>query len=283
VQGFEAGGVDYITKPFQYDEVFARVNAHLTIRKQQQQLQAQTAALQRMNAQLEALNASKDTFFSIIAHDLKSPFASHLVIANLIKENIEEWDKEKILHFADQLQESVDTLYAFIENLLTWARFQQGIMEYHPRNVNLQFIVARNVALLIQNAQQKQITLNNSIQEPIQISIDEHMIDAVIRNLVSNAIKFTHPGGTIEISATDNQNNVILAVADTGVGMTEKTRANLFQLDAKTRQVGTKGEHGTGLGLILCKEFIDQHGGNIRVESNVGQGSTFTVTLPKDR
>jgi len=282
VAGFDVGGVDYITKPFQYEEVLARVNAHITIRRQQQRLHAQTTALQEMNAQLAVLNASKDKFFSIMAHDLKSPFAGLLVIANLIKENIEQWDKDKILHFANQLQESVDTLYAFIENLLTWARFQQGMMEYHPKNVNLQYIVARNVALLIQNAQQKQITLNNSVQKPIQVSIDEHMIDAVIRNLLSNAIKFTHSGGTVQISATDDGNNVTLAVSDTGVGMAEKTRANLFQIDAKTRQVGTKGEQGTGLGLILCKEFIDQHGGNIQVESEVGQGSTFNVTFHRD-
>lgn len=281
VTGFDVGGVDYITKPFQYEEVLARVNAHVTIRRQQQQLHVQTTALQEMNTQLEALNASKDKFFSIIAHDLKSPFAGLLVVANLIKENIERWDKDKILHFADQLQESVDTLYAFIENLLTWARFQQGMMEYHPRHVNLQYIVARNVALLIQNAQQKQITLNNSVQEPIQVSIDEHMIDAVIRNLVSNAIKFTYPGGTIEISAAGDKNKVTLAVSDTGVGMTEKIMTNLFQIDAKTRQVGTKGEQGTGLGLILCKEFIDRHGGNIQVESEVGRGSTVKVTLPR--
>lgn len=273
--------MDYITKPFQYEEMLARVNAHITIWRQQQQLQAQTAALQDMNAQLEILNASKDKFFSIMAHDLKSPFAGLLVIANLIKENIEQWDKDKILHFADQLQESVDTLYAFIENLLTWSRFQQGMMEYQPKRVNIQYVVAMNVALLIQNAQQKQITLKNSVQEPIPVSIDENMIDAVIRNLLSNAIKFTKPGGAIKISVQNDENSVTLAVSDNGVGIAKKTLANLFRIDAKTRQVGTKGERGTGLGLILCKEFIDRHGGTIRAESEVGRGSTFRFTLPR--
>ena len=278
--GFDVGGVDYITKPFQYEEVLARVNAHITIRRQQQQLQAQTVALEDMNARLEALNASKDKFFSIIAHDLKSPFAGLLVIAHLIKENIERWDKDKIIHFADQLQESIDTLYAFIENLLTWSRFQQGLMEYHPKFVNIQYIVARNVALLIYNAQQKQITLKNSVQQPIPIAIDENMIDTVIRNLLSNAIKFTKPGGTIEISATDDESSFELTVSDTGIGIPEESLPGLFQIDAKTRQVGTAGEQGTGLGLILCKEFIDQHGGNIWVESEVGRGSTFRFILP---
>ena len=279
VKGFDVGGVDYITKPFQYEEVRARVNAQITLRKQQQQLHAQTVALQNMNTQLQTLNASKDKFFSIIAHDLKSPFAGIVVVANLIKENIERWDKDKIIHFSDQLQESVDTLYAFIENLLTWARVQQGIMEYRPQFVDFQFLVARNVALLIYNIRQKQIVLNNSIREPILMFIDVDMIDTVIRNLLSNAVKFTRSGGTIEITTTEDENSVTFAISDTGVGIPDEILTNLFRIDAKTRQVGTEGEQGTGLGLILCKEFIDRHGGNIRVESEVGRGSTFMFTL----
>ena len=281
VKGFDVGGVDYITKPFQYEEVIARVNAHLTIRRQQQQLQEQTALLEEKNAQLKALNASKDKFFSIIAHDLKSPFAGLLVVANLIKENLERWNKDKIIHFADQLQESVDTLYALIENLLTWSRFQQGAMEYHPQYVKIQYIIARNVALLIHNAQQKQITLRNSVQEQIPAFIEVNMIDVVVRNLLSNAIKFTKPGGTVEISATHDENTLKVAISDTGIGIPEEILPNLFRIGVKTRQIGTGGERGTGLGLILCKEFIDQHGGTIRVESEVGRGSTFWFTLPK--
>jgi two-component system sensor histidine kinase/response regulator len=280
VKGFEVGGVDYITKPFQYEEVMARVNAHLTIRRQQQQLQEQTALLEEKNAQLKALNANKDKFFSIIAHDLKSPFAGLVVVANLIKENIERWSKNEIKRSADQLQKSVDNLYALIENLLTWSRFQQGAMEYTPQFVDFQFIIARNAALLIQNARQKQITLRNSVQEQIPVFIDVNMID-VVRNLLSNAIKFTKASGTVEISATHDENTIKVAISDTGIGIPEKSLPDLFRIDAKTRQVGTAGEQGTGLGLILCKEFVKKHAGKIWVESEVGRGSTFWFTLPK--
>jgi two-component system sensor histidine kinase/response regulator len=281
VKGFEVGGVDYITKPFQYEEVMARVNAHLTIRRQQQQLQEQTVLLEEKNAQLKALNANKDKFFSIIAHDLKSPFAGLVVAANLIKEHIERWNTDKIKRSADQLQKSVDNLYAFIENLLTWSRFQQEAMEYTPQFVDFQFIIARNVALVIQNAQQKQITLRNSIQEQIPAFIDVNMVDAVVRNLLSNAIKFTKAGGTVEISATHDKNTLKVAISDTGIGIPDENLPDLFRIDTKTQQVGTAGEQGTGLGLILCKEFVEQHAGTIWVESEVGRGSTFWFTLPK--
>jgi signal transduction histidine kinase len=273
--------VDYITKPFQYEEVVARVNAHLTIRRQQQQLQEQTALLEEKNAQLKALNASKDKFFSIIAHDLKSPFAGLVVVANLIKENIGRWNTDEFTRSIDQLQESIDNLYAFIENLLTWSRFQQGMMGYHPQIVNFQYIIARNVALLIYNAHQKQITIRNSIQDQVPVYTDVEMIDIVIRNLLSNAIKFTKAGGTVEISATQDGDIVKIAISDTGIGIPEESLPDLFRIDAKTRQVGTAGEQGTGLGLILCKEFVEKHVGKIWVESEVGRGSTFWFTLPK--
>jgi signal transduction histidine kinase len=281
VKGFEVGGLDYITKPFQYEEVMARVNAHLTIRRQQQQLQEQTALLEEKNTQLKELNANKDKFFSIIAHDLKSPLAGLVVVANLIKENIERWSKNEIKRSADQLQKSVDNLYALIENLLTWSRFQQGMMGYHPQFVDFQFIIARNVALLIQNARQKQIALRNSVQEQIPVFIDVNMIDVVVRNLLFNAIKFTKAGGTVEISATHDENTIKVTISDTGIGIPEESLSDLFRIDAKTRQVGTAGEQGTGLGLILCKEFVEKHAGKIWVESDVGRGSTFWFTLPK--
>jgi signal transduction histidine kinase len=281
VKGFEMGGVDYITKPFQYEEVFARVNAHLTIQRQQQQLQEQSALLAEKNTQLKELNVRKDKFFSIIAHDLKSPFAGLVVIANLIKEHIEQRNTDEITRSAEQLLESVDKLYAFIENLLTWSRFQQGAMEYAPKFIDFQFIVAGNVALLIYNAHQKQITIRNSIQDQVTVYIDINMIDAVVRNLLSNAIKFTNTGGTIEISAIQDEDVVEVAISDSGIGIPEESVPDLFRIDAKTRQVGTAGEQGTGLGLILCKEFVEIHGGNIWVESEIERGSTFRFTLPK--
>lgn len=271
-----------ITERKRTEEELQKYREHLEalVEERTVKLQEQTALLKEKNAQLQELNASKDKFFSIIAHDLKSPFAGLVVLANLITEHLERWNKDEIKRFADHLQEAVDKLYALIENLLTWSNFQKGLMEYRPQFINFQHIIARNVALLIQNAQQKQMTFRNSVQEQMSVYVDINMVDAVIQNLLSNAIKFTKAGGTIEISTTYDENALTVAISDTGIGIPEENLPGLFRIDAKTQQVGTAGEQGTGLGLSLCKEFVEIHGGKIWVESEVGQGSTFRFTLP---
>ncbi len=273
VTGFEAGGVDYITKPFQHEEVLARVNAHLTIRKQQQHIQKQ-------NKQLQELNASKDKFFSLIAHDLKSPFVSFLAFAHIL-EHLDEMGKDEFEEIMRQFRDSAENLLALLENLLTWAGIQRGLIACLPQQINIGVIVARNVKLLTLNAGQKQITLKNSIQEEISVYADGNMLDTVIRNLLSNALKFTKAGGTVTISATHAENAVTVSVSDTGIGISEEKLSNLFRIDARVQRVGTAGEKGTGLGLILCKEFVERHGGSIRAESVKGKGSRFTVSLPR--
>ena len=281
IKGFDMGGVDYITKPFQHEEVQARIQTHLTIRKLQQQLQAQNVLLKEQNAQLEELNASKDKFLSIIAHDLRSPFSSLRGLIRFTTENISGYNQEKLEQILELLGESTDNLYALVENLLTWSRIQRGVIEYHPQYIDIREIVARNITLFTSLAQQKQITLRNVIEEDISAYADTNMIDAVIRNLLSNAIKFTHPGGHIEIAATQDETSVEISVSDNGIGIGEKGLQKLFRIDAKYKQLGTARERGTGLGLILCKEFIEKHGGRIWIESEVEKGSTFRFTLMK--
>jgi len=287
VKGFEAGGVDYITKPLQHEEVLARVKAHLTIRQLQQQLQEQNellaqqnVLLEEKNEQLEELNASKDKFFSIIAHDLRSPFTGFLGLTQFIVENIEDWGKDKIKDITAKLHTSAENLYALLGNLLTWSRIQRGMVEHHPQPMDIREVVARNVALFTPNAKQKQITLRNSIDERLMVYADLQMVDTVVRNFLSNALKFTNTGGTVSVSAEPHEARVHVSVSDTGIGIPEKRVSQLFRIDAKYKRTGTAGEQGTGLGLILCKELVEQNDGRIWVEREVENGTTFTFALP---
>lgn len=283
LKGFEVGAVDYITKPIQPDEVLARVNAHLTIRKQQQQLQRQNALIQEQNTQLQELNASKDRFFSILSHDLRSPFTGLLGLTQVLAEEVDSYKKEQIKTFATKMRDSAEDFYELLNNLLTWSRIQRGMIEFHPQTLPLKDAVNRIVALFLPNADQKQITLEQLISEGMEVQADLNMLNAVLRNLISNALKFTHPGGTITLSARPKGGCVEMSVADTGIGIAAEHLPKLFRIDTSYKRRGTEQESGTGLGLIFCKEFIERHGGKISVDSQVGKGTTFTFTLPKDR
>ena len=280
VAGFEVGGVDYITKPFQHEDVLARIKTHLTIRSLQQQLQQQNALLEEKNQELKEVNTGKDKFFSIIAHDLKSPFSALLGLTRAITKDGIEFSQEEIKEVMGHLQSSTENLYTLLENLLSWSRLQSGRIEYRPWHVKLADIVNQNLALFELNARQKQIALSGSINEELSVYIDKDMIDTVIRNLVSNALKFTHTGGRIDLSARQKGDFVEVAVSDSGTGISEEDLPKLFRIDVKYKNSGTAGEEGTGLGLILCKDLIEKHGGGIRVESEVGEGSVFRFTLP---
>ena len=281
LKGFQAGGVDYVTKPLQHEEVLARVVTHLTIRRLQQESREQHLLLQEKHAELQALNASKDKFFSIISHDLRSPLSSVLVGLRLLTDTesrVSESEKEEILHDS---RRTVEQLYSLLDNLLVWSRLQRGLMEYAPKQIDLQPLFERNATLFAANAEQKQIAIRQTVTAPIFAFADSQMIDTVIRNLISNALKFTEARGAITLSACQNDQNVEITVADTGIGMDAEAVAKLFRLDVRYNQLGTAGEKGTGLGLNVCKEFAEKNGGSIAVESVVGAGTTFRVTLPK--
>lgn len=281
LKGFQAGGVDYVTKPLQHEEVLARVVTHLTIRRLQQELRQQHALLQEQHAQLQALNASKDKFFSIISHDLRSPLSAVLVGLRLLTDTESRLtDNEKNELIRDS-HRTVEQLYNLLDNLLVWSRLQRGLMEYAPQPLDLRPLFERNATLFAANAEQKQIAIRQTVAEPVIAFADSHMIDAIIRNLISNALKFTEARGAITLSARQNDQRVEMAVADTGIGMDAETVAKLFRLDVRYNQLGTAGEKGTGLGLNVCKEFAEKNGGSIAVESVVGAGTTFRVTLPK--
>jgi two-component system phosphate regulon sensor histidine kinase PhoR len=233
------------------------------------------------NAQLQELNASKDTFFSIIAHDLRNPLSSLHELTQIIEENLDHYSPDELKEMIVLQKTAAENLYKLLENLLTWSRVQRGVISYEPQPIDTRRLVARNVALLALQAERKQITLTSSIREGTVIYADFNMADTVIRNLISNAIKYTFVGGTVNMSARQDDHSVEVSVSDTGIGIEEEHIPKLFRIDAKYKQLGTNREEGTGLGLILCKEFVERHGGKIWVESQVGKGTTFRFTLPK--
>ncbi len=280
IKGFQAGGVDYVTKPLQHEEVLARVATHLTMRRLQQELREQHLLLQDKHAQLQAINASKDKFFSIISHDLRSPLSAVLVGLRMLTDpesGLSGEDKEEVIRDA---RDTTEHLYDLLDNLLVWSRLQRGLMEYAPRPLDIRPLFEQNAKLFAVNASQKRITIRQTVTEPMLICADRPMIDAVIRNLLSNALKFTDAQGTITISASQQDGALEVAIADTGIGMNADTLAKLFRLDVRYDQLGTAGEKGTGLGLNVCKEFVEKNGGSISVESVLGTGTTFRMRFP---
>lgn len=294
VKGFEVGAVDYITKPFQQKEIMARINTHLTIHNLQKRVKEQNLQLQQeiterkqmeeqikqAKEELEKLNANKDKFFSIIAHDLRGPLGSLHGLAEILVENIESYSKDKLIRFLTTQRDAAKNLLALLENLLTWSRIQRDMIQFSPQQIDVGDMITQNIALFTPNAGQKQITLKRSIPKQVFVYGDQSMINTVVRNLISNALKFTDSGGTITVSVRQDEMTVEVSVSDTGIGIDAKHVPQLFQIDAKYQRKGTANEQGTGLGLILCKEFVERHGGKLWVESEVGKGTTFTFTLP---
>jgi signal transduction histidine kinase len=240
----------------------------------------QKEVLEELNNELDESNSTKDKFFSIIAHDLRNPISAFKQVTDLMSESFDEFDEEEQKEFINLMKKSSDSVYQLLENLLTWSRSQRGIIEYKPDEFDLSDLVKMILDLQYNQASRKNIELLNSMPESIKIVADSNMINTVIRNLVSNAIKFTNPGSKIEVGGSVIPEGIEIFVKDNGVGMDKKTADKLFRIDQTFTTEGTNQEAGTGLGLILCKEFIDKHNGNIRVESTPGKGSTFTITIP---
>lgn len=241
--------------------------------------------LEIIQKNLEEINTTKDKFFSIIAHDLKSPFSGFMGLTKILATNLQDLSINEIKEFAVNMSSSAINLYALLENLLEWSRMQRGVTDFNPEDCDLSFIIKQNLDLVKELARLKDIKLISKINENYQIFADVQMINTVVRNLISNAVKFTGHYGQIEIGITNKiifgsffQN--IIYVKDSGVGMDQQTIEKLFNLVDKVTTMGTDNEPSTGLGLVLCKEFIEKHNGKIWAESEVGCGSTFFVYLP---
>lgn len=282
VEGFEAGAVDYITKPFQKEELLARVHSHIELYQITQILNEQTKVLTESEKRLKQLIATKDKFFSIIAHDLKNPLHNILQLSNLLKENYSPANNNEnnLQEIVTHLTTTAENTTKLLANLLEWAQFQRGHIKYNPVKLSLTKINKQCFDLLGSTAYAKGITLESSINSSIQVCADENMILTLIRNLISNAIKFTPQNGTVKVSANCKGEMVEVCVSDTGVGIEEEKLNTLFMVTNSKSTYGTEGEHGTGLGLILCKEFVNKHQGDIWVKSELNKGSQFYFTLP---
>lgn len=234
----------------------------------------------KVEESLKLANQSKDKFISIMAHDIKNPLGVIQSVSDFLLKSYKELEEDEISEFLNGMFQSSKKLNSLINDLLTWARTQSGRLKANLSDYNLYDITKQVVDLLHSNAEKKSIKLINKVAPDIILNIDHFMIDTVLRNLTSNAIKFTNDGGKIELKATKDDNHYIISVDDTGVGIKKEDIAKLFSLGESKSKLGTNKEEGTGLGLLLCKEFINLHNGNIWVESEIGKGSSFKFSIP---
>jgi signal transduction histidine kinase len=275
IEGLEVGAVDYVTKPFNTKELMARVQTHLELK-----IARDTILLQK--EELKQANAAKDKFFSIISHDLGNLFNTLIGFSSLLATQNEKLDTAQKEEFIQRMLRSSKKGYNLLKNLLDWARSQTSQIAFKPETLNLTEIVTDNFELLSSNAKAKSITLSSTLSNSVFVFADKNMLDTVIRNLLSNAIKFTPINGQVEIALEDNktETEIEFSISDTGVGISPQDIEKLFRIDISHTTIGTGAEKGTGLGLILCQEFIAQNGGTIRVESEIGKGSRFYICLP---
>ena len=252
-------------------------------RKQaEEKIKKYVVQLKESEVKLKELNASKDKFFSIIAHDLRNPFGSVLGYSEIIAQDCETLDKDQLKDFAEMLHKQAKIIYDLLENLLTWSRVQTGRMVYNPEHLNLEERMMRVYHLYQEISAKKKVELTVACEVSSLVFVDDNMIFTVMRNLVSNAVKFSPQNGSIKLMAKEENKQVVIAVEDKGVGMTKDDQQKLFKIDVQHTTTGTENEKGTGLGLILCKELVEMNGGKIWVESELGKGSKFIFTIPKD-
>ncbi len=236
--------------------------------------------LKENEVRLYELNATKDKFFSIIAHDLRNPFNTIMGFSEILEDKIKTKDYGNTEKFASLIKDSSEQVMDLLTNLLEWSRLQTGKIQLIPEYFEIESFIDRIVNLLNDTARQKKITISTDISGNGELFADKEMIETVIRNLISNAIKFTPSGGAITILTKQTQEEQIVVVQDNGIGIKQEAIDKLFRIDENHSTLGTQNEKGTGLGLLLCKEFVEKHGGKIWVESEVGKGSTFSFSIP---
>jgi len=266
VKGFEMGAVDYITKPFYGAELLARINTHLELKFSRQAL--------------KELNATKDKFFSIIAHDLKNPLQGLLSSAEVLHSFFDAFNEEKKKELIRRFYDSSQQFAALLKNLLTWSMSQQGKINLKRQKLDIGKAVEENLDLMKEEAGKKDIALSSQSDRNAFVWADKNMINTVLRNLLSNALKFTNPGGEVNVKTEIFEDQVKISISDNGIGIPPEDIPNLFRLDVHLSRNGTVGEKGTGLGLILCKEFVEKNSGTISITSIPRDGTTFNIFLP---
>lgn len=259
-------------------ELFGKM---VDLRKAYNIINHQKKEIEQQRKQLHELNVSKDKFFSIIAHDLKNPIAGFLGLTEVMAQDLSSFSDEEKQEFIDLIHKSSKQLHSLLENLLQWSRAQTGRISYRPKKLNMLDLFHENYSLTHASAEIKQITIKNKVEEKAEVWADSDMVNTILRNLLTNAIKFSHKNSIIEVYTKIENDMVITSVSDNGIGISEEEQEKLFKIGYNTSKVGTENEEGTGLGLILCKEFAKRNGGDVTVESEPGKGSTFSFSLPK--
>lgn len=277
VEGFQAGAVDYITKPFNSSEVLVRLANHLKLQKALYDLKKQ--------------NAEKDRFFSILAHDLRGPFSGYMGLSEVLAKHASELSQSEILEYSQALHQAASSVYKLLLNLLEWSRLQMGALEYMPNRIELKKHLEETISTTNRLAREKEIIFDVNIPESLAVMADGYMLESIMRNLLTNAVKFTYPHGKISIRAwndpeeetsadSDKSCDVFIEVVDTGMGIPEQMQQRLFRIDENISRPGTHGEESTGLGLLLCRDMVQQNGGELHLESEENKGSRFWFSLP---
>jgi PAS domain S-box-containing protein len=237
--------------------------------------------IKKQNEELIKTNAEKDKFFSILAHDLRSPFQGFISLTELMAEKSNEMEPDELASATKTLQDTVKNIYELLENLLSWAMIKRGTKKFNPEKLRLAPLVKSTIDLLSAQIVSKEHTVKNQINSDVEVFADRESIKTILRNLLSNAIKFTPKGGSVEILLKPSEKGFLtMGITDNGIGMPEEILANLFNIQSKVSRPGTDNEPSTGLGLILCKELIEKHGGKLWAESEVGKGTSFWLSLP---
>lgn len=249
-------------------------------RRMNKTLAAHREAIDNKNVQLERLNQTKDKFFSVVAHDLRSPLNSLFGFSNLLVNHAETMSKEEIQKMGSQLRQSVINALKMTENLITWARAQMHEEQTNPEVIDVRTVVDETFSMSMEEATKKGILLQQTMDNDIRCYADKNHLLLVLRNIVNNAIKYTQAGDRITITAVEESGKTKITIEDTGVGMDDDVKEKLFSLEGTVSQMGTSGERGTGLGLVLVKSFVERNGGSLSVSSEKNKGSQFVVTLP---
>jgi len=250
------------------------------LEEKNKQLEKANLKLQKSEKHLKELNSTKDKFFSIIGHDLRNPLNALLGFSELISGNSRDYTTEEIQRYSKIINEAAKNIHLLIENLLEWSRSQSGNIDYHPEKTDLMPMVTEIFKVFEIHADKKGVKMVSEIPEDVSITADRNLLSTILRNLINNAVKFTPNGGQIRVFCEQNNSEITISVEDTGIGMSEKQVDNLFRLSDNVTMPGTSEEKGTGLGLLLCREFVDMHKGRIWATSEPKKGSTFSFTLP---
>jgi len=297
LKGFRMGAVDYITKPFQQEEVLARINTHLIIQRQKkelillndkltesnQKLTETNIQLSRVNQELTRAIETREKIFSVFSDDLFGSIGSIFGLSGRIVRSAENLLNDTFVKTAVNIQRSASYTQKIVENLLGWIKLQSGLVESAPDIIPLHRIVERSIIPLNQQAEDKRIVINNNIIENELVFVDENMADTIFQHIIGNSLKYCLSGDTISISSKNLGDYEEIKIIDTGIGISEENQRKLFKINSPVKENGTAGEKGAGLGLIICKELIKRINGKIWITSQMGKGTTVSLTFPKHR